>query len=292
VPDNKVCAVVVTFHPREKEFENLRKLRLQVEELVVVDNGSSPPALESLRKTSRDLNLILIENSQNLGIATALNRGVRMATERRQKWIALFDQDSTVTEGFIDAMLADYGVLARQRNIIQIIPRYKDPETNEEEYVPRDADGGPFITRTSGSFFPVEAFQKCGYFTEELFIYCVDDDYSLRLRSLGFSIAESENAVLLHHAGKPTPVKVFGKVFLTRNYRPEVQYYWARNRVWLVRKYGWRYPHLIYSSLRSLFGIPLKIILAEKGRWLKICMFSRGILDGVLGKTGQRINIY
>ena len=291
MPPNEVSAVVVTFHPRESEIRNLEAVRPQVQTLVVVDNGSPEQALVILREASSRLDFVLIENAVNAGIASALNTGVKWSIANEQKWILLLDQDSTVTPGFIEHMLADFAAVASKRDILQIVPRYQDPVTFVEEVIPLDADGGPFITRTSGSFFPVVAFEKCGFFTEELFIYCVDDDFSLRLRSMGWSIGESKNAVLLHHAGRPTPVKVFGKIFTTRNYRPEVQYYWARNRVWVVRRYGLRYPHLIFSSLRSLLGIPLKIALAEKKPWLKIRMFYWGILHGLLGRTGNTVTI-
>ena len=291
MPHNGVSAVVVTFHPGESEIRNLEAVRPQVQTLVVVDNGSPEQALIQLREASNRLAFELIENAANAGIAAALNTGVKWSIAHGQEWILLLDQDSTVTPGFIEHMLIDFNTVNNQRSILQMVPRYRDPITFEEEAIPLDADGGPFITRTSGSFFPITAFEKCGFFTEELFIYCVDDDFSLRLRSMGWSIGESKNAVLLHHAGRPTPVKLFGKVFTTRNYRPEVQYYWARNRVWVIRKYGFRYPHLILTSLRSLLGIPLKIALAEKKPWLKIRMFYWGILHGLLGRTGNTVTI-
>ena len=291
MPDNKVCAVVVTFHPGAKDIANLEKLRSQVESLVVVDNGSSEQHLQNLRPATRACDAVLLENGANLGIAAALNTGVRWAMTHQQDWIVLLDQDSTVTDGFIDGMLYDFKTLPHGSNVMQMIPRYLDPDSGKEETIAMGPDGGPFITQTSGSLFPIQTFERCGLFTEELFIYCVDDDYSLRLRSMGFSIAQSQRAVLLHYAGKPTRVSILGKSFTTRNYRPEVQYYWSRNRVWLVRKYGRRYPHLLVSSLKSLVGVPLKIALGEKRRALKIRMFLRGILDGVLGRTGQRIDI-
>ncbi|WP_213803454.1 glycosyltransferase family 2 protein [Granulicella sp. dw_53] len=291
MPENRVCAVVVTFHPRANDIQNLEKLRSQVEALVVVDNGSSEEDLGILRATSQTLNIVFIENGSNLGIAAALNTGVRWAVAHGQAWVLLLDQDSIVTDGFIVSMLKDFEALENRSNVMQIIPRYQDRETGDEESIVIGPDGGPFITRTSGSLFPMKAFANCGFFTEELFIYCVDDDFSLRLRSMGFSIAQSKNAILFHNSGKPSQISFLGKTFTTRNYRPEVQYYWARNRVWLARKYGLRYPQLFFSSLRSLCGVPLKIVMGEKSPILKIRMFAKGILHGLLGKTGHRVSI-
>jgi rhamnosyltransferase len=76
IPQNSVCAVVVTFHPRSSDIENMRIVRGQVQELVVIDNGSSQPELEKLRSVKCEESFELIENGENLGIAAALNVGV------------------------------------------------------------------------------------------------------------------------------------------------------------------------------------------------------------------------
>jgi rhamnosyltransferase len=289
--DNRVCAIVVTFHPTSVELANLAKLRPQVSALVIVDNGSSEEKLVALRAAIQSLGAVLIENGTNLGIAAALNTGIKWAIAHQQQWVALFDQDSTVVEGFVEFMLDDLANFPAESKVMQMIPRYRDPVSGAEEKVAVGHDGAPFLVRTSGSFFPISTFERCGLFAEELFIYCVDDDYSLRLRSLGYSIAQSKRAFLLHHAGKPTTVSILGKTYTTRNYRPEVQYYWARNRVWLIRKHGKHFPFLIFSSVRSLVAVPLKIAIGETRPWTKIRMFLKGIFHGLLGKTGKQVAI-
>jgi len=284
---NGVCAVVVTFHPQRQDLENLSALRLQVEGLVVVDNGSGTAELEQLRASCLIECYELIENGENLGIAAALNIGVRWANSNGFEWIALFDQDSAVTDGFITQMIRDFKLLREQRNIMQIIPRYRDPETGVERVTPLDKDGGPFVTITSGSVFPTKVFEECGFFREELFIYCVDDDFSLRIRQQGFSIAESKTAVLLHRSGRPTSHRLLWKEVVTHNYRPESRYYWMRNKVWMLRNYGCRWPQLIYPSLRGMLVIPLKVLVFEESPGRKMRMFLRGLVDGLRGKMGK-----
>jgi rhamnosyltransferase len=148
-------------------------------------------------------------------------------------------------------------------------------------------DGGVFLTITSGSLFSMEAFERCGLFQEDLFIYCVDDDYSLRIRKSGFFIGMSKNAVLLHQSGHPAYRKVFGKAIHTKNYRPEVQYYYARNKVWILRAYGSTFPRIILPTLRQFVTIPVKIVLMEDASWEKIMLFLLGLVDGVAGRMGR-----
>jgi rhamnosyltransferase len=286
VKDERTSAIVVTFHPHVKYLENLAKIRAQVDLLIVVDNGSNENELAQIRFASREFGFKLIENGDNVGIAAALNLGVRLAQREGCRWVALFDQDSTVTDRFIATMIDEFHTYRSRKNIMQIIPRYLDPATGIESAISRFEDGGAFLTITSGSVFNMEAFEKCGLFQEELFIYCVDDDYSLRIRKKGFFIGVSKNAVLLHQSGHPTSRRMFGMTLTTKNYRPEVRYYYSRNKVWILRTYGIAFPRLIVPTLREFVTIPLKIALMEDGSWTKIKLFTRGLLDGIAGKMG------
>ena len=214
-----------------EQAEGLAKICAPVDLLVVVDNGSTETELAQIGHAKQDLGFLLLENGDNLGIAAALNLGVREAQKVGCKWVGLFDQDSTVTERFIETMIADFRTYREQKRIMQIVPRNLDPETGIERPVSTFEDGGIFLTCTSGSLFSMESFERCGLFQENLFIYYVDDDYSLRIRKEGFFIGESPNAGLLHRSGRPTFRKMFGKTIATKNYRPEVRYYYARNKV-------------------------------------------------------------
>jgi rhamnosyltransferase len=287
VKDERTSAIVVTFHPHSEYLANLAKIRAQVDSLIVVDNGSSEKELAQIRFSSQELGFKLIANGDNLGIAAALNIGVREAQKEGCRWVALFDQDSVVTEGYIATMIAEFRTYGQQRKIMQIIPRYLDPETGIEWAVSEFEDGGVFLTITSGSLFSMEVFERCGLFQEDLFIYCVDDDYSLRIRKKGFYIGVTRNAVLLHQSGHPTSRKLFGMTITTKNYRPEVRYYYARNKVWILRFYGKTFPRLIVPTLREFVTIPLKIALMEDAPWEKIKLFIRGLADGVVGRTGR-----
>lgn len=286
VESERVSAIVVTFHPRPEYVRSIANMQTQVDLLIVIDNGSNEKELAPLRVASQGLSFKLIENGENLGVAAALNRGVREAQSAGCRWIALFDQDSQVTDGFIKTMLAEFQAYSRQKKIMQIIPRYLDPATGIERAISPFEDGGVFLTITSGSLFSMDAFEKCGMFREDLFIYCVDDDYSLRIRKNGFYIGVSKDAVLVHQSGHPTSRRFFGTTISTKNYRPEVRYYYARNKVWILRSYGRTFPRLIVPTLREFVTIPLKIALMEDGAWRKINLFLRGLADGIAGRMG------
>ena len=44
-----VCAVIVTYHPSARMVDNLFKVSAQVQDLIVVDNGSDANEIDTLR---------------------------------------------------------------------------------------------------------------------------------------------------------------------------------------------------------------------------------------------------
>jgi hypothetical protein len=67
-----------------------------------------------------------------------------------------------------------------------------------------------------------------------------------------------------------------------------MRYYYARNKVWILRIYGKTFPRLIVPTLREFVTIPLKIALMEDTPWEKIKLFIRGLTDGIAGRMGRR----
>ncbi|MEO8734932.1 MAG: glycosyltransferase family 2 protein [Edaphobacter sp.] len=285
---NSVCAVVVTFHPEPDVIENLSKVRQQVQGLVVIDNGSPQASIDLLQSASGQIGFELVENVDNLGIAAALNTGVRWADANSFEWIILFDQDSAVTDGFIETMLRAFEKSPSGDRLGILVPHYVDKRFGIP--LPQDAakGGGLETAMTSGSLMRASLFREHGSFQEELFIDSVDSEYSLRVRSCGYSIEECNDAVLLHSPGYPTVLRFCGiRLFKTANYSPVRRYYQDRNRIWLVRKYWWKFPKFCLRLFRDSFKEHAKTILGENEKWNKCYCAGLGIADGLRGRMGK-----
>jgi rhamnosyltransferase len=197
-----------------------------------------------------------------------------------------------VTDGFISQMLSDFANAATRSNLGLLVPRYIDPESGRERIFGLARDGGPFVTITSGSLIRAEIFEKCGYFKEELFIYAVDDEYSLRLRSKNYSIVQSRDAILLHASGQPSHYYLFGKrIFTSSNHSAGARYYLNRNRIWMVRVYGLQFPRWTYEVMMASAKEWIKIAIAEENSWLKVRMMIWGIHDGLFLRMGKTVNL-
>ena len=287
-----VCAVVVTYRPDDGVLDNLAAIRPQVQGLVVVDNGSSEEKRNRLRLAAREMEFTLIENGDNLGIAAALNIGAKWAQSERYRWVALFDQDSTAPPTFIDTMLRAYESSPRRDRIGLLVPRYIDSRRGIPISAIYAKDGSLQVAMTSGSLMPISIFSHEGWFEDSFFIGAVDYEYCLRLRSIGYSVEECADAVLLHAPADFTECKVNGvRLFSTSNYSAGRRYYRERNTIWMIKKYWARYPAFFVGMLSDSAKDSVKILLAETGKRKKVYYMVLGVRDGLLGRMGKTVEL-
>lgn len=291
ITEQCVCAVLVTYHPDAEIIENLRNVLAEVQGLVVVDNGSAPHELEALRTAARDFGFHLIENGENLGIAEALNQGVRWAKSERYPWILLFDQDSRTHAGFVDAMLKTWLSHPQREKVASIYPRYTHPELGYTQLAPLASDGSLIWCMTSGTLMPAWIFDKVGWFASDFFIDWVDVEYGFRIRAAGYVMAESQEAVLLHDPGQSAPASFLGLRFWPSHHSAVRRYYMSRNRVVVFRNYLFRLPLCTVKAMYIALRDTAKCFLGEKDRPRKLRNFLVGTWDGMTGRMGKRAGL-
>ena len=285
--ERALCAVVVTYNPDLEVGVNLRALRSQIGAIVVVDNGSAHDKLLTLRAVCGELEFSLLENGVNLGIATALNQGVRWAREQHASYVFFLDQDSMVPPGFVATMLACFAQSSTPEQIGVLVPRYVDQHNGNVLCPPGSRGNELDAATTSGSLTPMCVFDCVGEFAEELFIDYVDYEFSLRVRAQGLSIRECAEATLLHNPGKTTTHRILGLItFRSSNYSPARRYFQTRNRIWVTRRYWNKFPAFCLWQLWVGLKDFAKVALAEGERGPKLRYFWRGLLDGLRGRTG------
>lgn len=283
-----VCAVIVTFHPTSKMIEEVPEVLAQVDGLVIVDNGSREEERMLLRASSRSHGFHLIENNENLGIAEALNQGIRWAKYKQYPWVLLLDQDSRMTNGFVGQMFASWECHPDRDRVASIHPSYVDPDTGIEPKVWRAKDGGPVLSMTSGAVMPEWVFDKIGEFASEYFIDWVDFEYCLRIRAAGYLIIDSRQAVLLHRAGNPKTLTILGFSFRPTHHSAERRYYLSRNRIAVYRKYFHLFPAWVLRSMFESLRETVKCFLGDQDRARKFRNFLLGTWDGLSGRMGKR----
>jgi rhamnosyltransferase len=269
---------------------NIAALRSQVNSIVVVDNGSSEQSLAMLRGGRSKYDFELIENGCNLGVAAALNVGVREVKARGCFWAALFDQDSRVEPGFIDFALEAFEAASNPPQIGIVCPVYLDSQTGMSLPILRSKKGEILAAMTSGSLIPVNLFDQLGSFNEPLFVDYVDIEFCLRCRRAGYHIIQSQRAILQHSQGHIIQHRLLGCWFASTNHSAARRYYITRNRLWVLRRFlgDWAWSR---KEARALITETIKLLLVERDRLNKLRSITLGMLDAAGGRLGYRCEL-
>ena len=289
--DPSVCAIVVTYHPTVEMLDNVPLVLNQVNALVVVDNGSTASELAPWQVASRLHGFDLIQNAENLGIAEALNQGVHWAQRRGFPWVLLFDQDSKITDGYLETMFRSWKAHSDPERVSSIHPRYRDTTMGVEGVLRRAEDGGPIVAMTSGALMPIWIFEKIGYFRADYFVDEVDTEFCFRTRAAGYLLADSPTSVLLHHIGHPRKTSFLGLRFTPTHHSALRRYYMSRNRLVVYKKYIWIFPRWVLPSIKDSIVETAKCFLGEEDRVRKLRNFLLGTWDGLTGRMGKRENL-
>lgn len=272
--------------------------RPQVDELLIVDNGSSAAAVEALRAQAQALGCALLALDTNLGIAAAQNRGIAWARERGASHVLLLDQDSVSAPDMVTRLLQalDGATRAGQR-VAAVGPRLVDRRSRVSTPFVRigvagvrrlACGGGPGQTHetdflvASGALIPLPVLDAVGLMEEGLFIDNVDLEWCFRARARGYSLLGVCDAVLEHSVGDQV-VHVAGRALYRHG--PLRQYYIMRNRIALYRlpysPWGWVVQDFLRMGVKLvLFGL----VFAPRRENLR--MMARGLIDGLRGRSG------
>lgn len=282
-------AVVVTHNPGHDVLTNLNLLLEQVS-VVVVDNGSPQNSAEVLRRIELTQGVRLIRNQQNLGIGAALNIGIRNALAAGAEWIATFDQDSSVGKTyFVDLFRALKQVPSSEAVRILSPTHVVDSSQRALQTGRKEAAFDVATVITSGSVIRASTFAEAGFYDESLFIDYVDFDYCLRVKRQGYRILLIDSVPLVHHLGKLEAHRLLGFPVTIKSHRPWRRYYIMRNRFLMYRRYGLSFPGWALVDFGWLFLDLTKILLFEDQKVAKLRNVFKGIVHGLLGRTGALV---
>jgi len=289
-PD-RVYAVVVTFFPDAGFPERLARIAAQVSRVIVVDNGTAGESLGHLERALGDRSgTTCVRNPGNLGVAAALNQGIRraLADEKGCSWIVTFDQDSLPIGDMVERMLTVWKSHPHSERLMVAGPRTTFVDSTS---LPDLTDSSPWreVTHviTSGSLIPRRAFELAGYFNEGLFIDYVDIEFCLRVKSLDYEVIEVQTAEILHHMGRLEEHLVWGKKVHPTHHPPLRRYYQFRNALLLHRQFRESQHVWCQRNRRILMKILVLILLYERRRLQSFYQILRGIVHGLTGRAGR-----
>ncbi|HLF18222.1 MAG TPA: glycosyltransferase family 2 protein [Candidatus Omnitrophota bacterium] len=257
-----------------------------------MDNASNEQARKNLEHISKELNIHLILNTRNLGVATALNQGARCAIGHGYKWVLTFDQDTTAQENMLSALREIYDSYEQKTKIAVIGSNYIDEKTNTIVH-PISSDRKKTFKEvktviTSGSLVSLEIYQKIGGFRDEFFIDAVDHEYCLKARHHGYKVLLSSMPLMKHPVGENTVHIPWLKLHIF-NHSALRRYFMARNGMILSLEYLLRDPCWALSRLFRLIASIIVMCFHGGSVPKKLKYALLGIVDGILRNTQREI---
>jgi rhamnosyltransferase len=295
-----VCLVYVTYHPDAQFPVRLKSVASQVDSLIIVDNGSTDDALHMLNEIAANPAIRLALNSENLGIAAALNIGIQQAVILGYRWVLLLDQDSRVHADLVDALLEVHESFLDKNRLAVLGSGYAPHGSSEPtDHVAPGNQGhsqaaAPLWDEvecaiTSGSLLSLDAYSLIGPFREEFFIDHVDYEYCVRARASGYRVIQTRRSLMSHSIGAPTQHKVLWFKKWTTNHSADRRYYFARNDTVMLRESGnYKWGLWAIKGLMRSFRTCKRIVLYEREKVRKSVAVIHGWWDGVRGNMGPR----
>ena len=281
ITNSDICGLIITYNP-SKEFYSLAKiLSSKLKQVIIIDNNSLKENKEEFKKQLQQFNnILLVENTINKGIATALNQGFYEAEHLNYKLVLSFDQDSILFNHIIDELVLVYNASYMKKKIAFIGVNYEGfHHSNLKEksipYVEYD------VVITSGALLAIAVFKEIGKFRDDFFIDSVDFEICLRAKKNGYHNIMTRRPCMKHKAGQLKTLKIGGFTITTSNHSAFRRFYMAKNHVKITKEYFFSFPFWILKKNFFFIKSFVEMLIVDNNRKAKINSTLKGLLDGI-----------
>jgi GT2 family glycosyltransferase len=262
-----LAVIVVTFNTRDLLLQALRSVYDDARragrshQVIVVDNASSDGTAAAVRGAFPSVHLI--ENSTNVGLAPALNQGLRACTDAT--YVLLMNSDIEVRPGTLRPMMDHLDANPEVAGVsVQLI----NPNGSPQKF--RTSVGIVLLPERLNRIFPITFFgttfhlgrramyndDQVGPFDEYYFFFNEDLDWSLRAHRKGLAFHYLPHMPVVHYRGMGRAQN--RQRLLTDQYRMNLYFY--------AKFYGRALTHLIYYiQTAELLGRLAYLRLVGKG---------------------------
>ncbi len=260
--------------------------------IIIVDNEYQNNGFGELEKNDK---IHIIKNETNEGFARANNQGIKYSLKNGFEYILLLNNDTLIKNDLLELLINQSNIL-NQKIIQPLILNYDGSKI-------WNAGGkinnffGTFQTYKKGKSFKnfkskmdytdwftgccvlikSEIFNEIGCFDERFFAYYEDVDFSIRLKSKGYSIAMMNDSYLKHFESASSKSINQNE----GNLSPYVHYLNIRNHILILKKHS-----KLFNPIGVLINQLIKILsyliyFLFRLRFNKFKMVSKGFIDAV-----------
>jgi len=260
---------------------------------IIIVNNSPEISLDSFKSSQ----VTIINNPGNIGLASALNVGILEAKKQGAQMVALFDQDTLLSDDFTQNMHKNINTYQSSKKPALFSPVFFNHVTDDYgsiinikpfRLIRSKPDKQKSVTHpqyviTSGSLIPISVLDDVGLMREELFIDFVDIEWCLRAQAKGYEIVSFPQVEITHHLGDSS-VSFMGTAYPIHS--PLRMFYYFRNSMYLYRlkeiDWNWR----VVDATRNLFRF-LFYMLFVKDRPTYFKYIIKGYYHGLIKKMGK-----
>lgn len=278
---SSIACIFVLYHPETSVLNKLDRFIEFGYSVIVVINAIDQHSLEKLQ-SKRDLHVI--NNPNNIGLASALNQGIKYAFDHlNTQFVILFDQDSEPHAELPTQLAREF--MAHGSGLACIGPMLTDIKTRDAQYLAQNKASVQTIP-TSGTVISQEAFIKVGPMMDALFIDSIDHEWCFRAVQMGFKIAVSNKVLMPHNMGE-LGLNWMGQYKpLYRN--PVRHFYIIRNSIYLIKlpyiPLSWR-----LNESRKIFRRIAIYLWASNDRYRSLRLIYKAVIDGFYSRLGPLI---
>ncbi|MBB1391288.1 glycosyltransferase, partial [Shewanella sp. SG44-6] len=263
----------------------IRSIYEQVDYVIIVNNGLQI-SISNLDIECKNLKIIDMEG--NKGIGYAQNCGVIESSRLGCKYSILFDQDSSVNDGFVSKILDGFvasDVVAVGPSIIdsrskKVFSYYTYSGLKRKKSILNPVVNDHFhetdVLISSGSIVCNSIFIE-NLNNSNLFIEYVDVEWCLRMRQKNYRILFSDSVNMQHELGDSRE-RLFGIEFPI--HKPERYFFVVRNGIYCCFNSNFPFSFRYYNFIRILILSFLVLIKTDKKLTTMISM-----IKGLLGKV-------
>ncbi len=287
-PARFVAAVIVTYNCYTPIEQTILAVANQVGRVIIVDNGSEPQALNTIRSAidhNGAQSCEFLPQDRNLGIGAALNVGVRAALAAGAEYVLTLDDDTEILPGAVAELVRCYmdhkgqhvGIVGARWITPNTLPETRCGEEDAPRSVEQLSSAGCLIRR--------EAFESVGMFREDYFLDYTDYEYCARVIGAGWQVLTCPTATVFQRRGDVVLRPFFGRTVRVTNYPAERLFLLCRNGFVL---YLWerRSGRQLRQHCLAVAVTLVKSILYEREKFHKASAIIRGSVQGLLGQLG------
>ena len=217
---NRCSEVLITIN-KLKELQANLPFNL---EIIVVDNASVDDTSKAVKQNHPDI--ILVTKEKNNGIA-GWNEGFKVATG---KYLLVLDDDSCIESGLPEAITFLENNTATGILALNIVDQQLkgDPDLDMEEAWKDKENIVGFIG--CGAIIRKELYDKIGGYSEWIYLYTHEFDYSIRCLDAGYRVQFFEQGVVVHRTSVINRSKKRMRIFAARNEMAIIYKYFSSNR--------------------------------------------------------------